>query len=199
MRAWNRKPFQWTGQLPGGPALGAVNLTDKAGTCREFAHGVVYLMRAAGIPAGVDVVPIRGENSAGHLWPFIISKEGRTYVTCTENTDFVPAPEFDIVAAKIYRQKFGLNRRLDSSLPADRNGRPGFFTLPKLTDVTREYKPDGCGDVTIRDIAPGEGALPRLLGQQPLGGRRGLQRGGGGTVQRRLRRRHIRRRPHERG
>ena len=159
MRAWNRKPFQWTGQLPGGPALGAVNLTDKAGTCREFAHGVVYLMRAAGIPAGVDVVPIRGENSAGHLWPFIISKEGRPYVTCTENTDFVPAPEFDIVAAKIYRQKFGLNRRLDSSLPADRNGRPGFFTLPKLTDVTREYKPDGCGDVTIRDIAPGEGPL----------------------------------------
>ena len=76
MRAWNRKPFQWIGQLPGGPALGAVNLTDKAGTCREFAHGVVYLMRAAGIPAGVDVVPIRGENSA--VPPaFIISKEGR--------------------------------------------------------------------------------------------------------------------------
>ncbi|MDE6143420.1 MAG: transglutaminase-like domain-containing protein [Muribaculaceae bacterium] len=77
MEHWNRKEFRWTGQLPSGPALGYANVTDKAGTCREFAHGVVYLMRAAGIPSGIDMVPVRGENSAGHSWPFIIGKDGR--------------------------------------------------------------------------------------------------------------------------
>lgn len=147
IKAWNRKAFQWTGQLPQGPALGMQNLTDKAGTCREFAHGVVYLMRAAGIPAGIDMVPVRGENSAGHSWPFIIGKGGATYVASTENPDFIPAAEFDIVAAKIYRKEFGLNRDIDRGLPADRASRPSTFALPKLSDVTAIYKPGASLDV----------------------------------------------------
>lgn len=152
MRKWNEKEFQWTSQLPSGPAIGIYNLTDKAGTCREFAHGVVYLMRAAGIPSGIDMVPIRGENSASHSWPFIIGKDGKTYVASTENPDFIPASEFDIVAAKIYREEFALNHEIDRSLPSDRWKRPKTFMLPKLRDVTSEYKPNDCLDVELRDI-----------------------------------------------
>ena len=155
MEHWNRKEFRWTGQLPSGPALGYANVTDKAGTCREFAHGVVYLMRAAGIPSGIDMVPVRGENSAGHSWPFIIGKDGRTYVTCTENPSFVPAPEFDIVAAKIYREEFGINDSMDTELPSETSMRPKFLRIPKLTDVTAVYKPSGSHDIALPDIEGG--------------------------------------------
>ncbi|MDE6533128.1 MAG: transglutaminase-like domain-containing protein [Muribaculaceae bacterium] len=155
MEHWNRKEFRWTGQLPSGPALGYANVTDKAGTCREFAHGVVYLMRAAGIPSGIDMVPVRGENSAGHSWPFIIGKDGRTYVTCTENPSFVPAPEFDIVAAKIYREEFGINDSMDTELPSETSMRPKFLRIPKLTDVTAVYKPSGSHDIELPDIEGG--------------------------------------------
>lgn len=155
MGRWNRREFRWTGQLPSGPALGFTNVTDKAGTCREFAHGVVYLMRAAGIPSGIDMVPVRGENSAGHSWPFIIGKEGRTYVACTENPSFVPAPEFDIVAGKIYREEFGINDAVDSALPPDLSERPRFLRVPKLTDVTAFYKPTANHDVVLPEVDGG--------------------------------------------
>lgn len=156
MDRWNRKEFRWTGQLPSGPALGIANVTDKAGTCREFAHGVVYLMRAAGIPSGIDMVPVRGENSAGHSWPFIIGKNGQTYVTCTENTSWVPAPEFDIIAAKIYREEFGVNDAVDSTLPSDPSLRPRFLRVPRLTDVTEAYKPSASHEICLPDVDCGD-------------------------------------------
>lgn len=152
MNRWNRIGFRWTGQLPSGPALGISNITQKAGACREFAHGVVYIMRAAGIPSGIDMVPIRGENSAGHMWPFIIGKDRLTYVTSTENPNFIPASEFDIVAAKIYRTEFAPNFELDHMLPSNRDMRPEQFYMPKISDVTTIYKPGKCMDVEFENI-----------------------------------------------
>ena len=147
---WNESPFRWTSQLPSGPAVGPSIVEDKAGTCLDFAHGVVYLMRGAGIPCGIDMVPVRGENSSAHYWPFIIGKDGRTYVTCTERTEWVPAEEFDIVAAKVYRTEYGINDPLDRSLPEDPGARPRFFRAPLVRDVTREYKPgEGSADIRI--------------------------------------------------
>ncbi|MDE6143419.1 MAG: hypothetical protein K2F94_05025, partial [Muribaculaceae bacterium] len=73
--------------------------------------------------------------------------DGRTYVTCTENPSFVPAPEFDIVAAKIYREEFGINDSMDTELPSETSMRPKFLRIPKLTDVTAVYKPSGSHDM----------------------------------------------------
>lgn len=149
---WNRKEFQWTSMLPAGPSIGYANVIDKSGTCREFAHGVVYLMRAAGIPSGIDMVPIRGENNSAHSWPFIIGRDGKTYVTCTENPSWVPAAEFDIFAAKIYREEFGINDDINSGLPEEISLRPDFFKVPKFSDVTAIYKPNSLHNLTISGV-----------------------------------------------
>lgn len=140
MKKWNEKEFRWTGMLPSGPAIGMANVFDKAGTCLEFAHGAVYLMRALGIPSGIDMVQIRGENNSSHFWPFILDEDGNTYVASTENPDWIPAKDFDISAAKIYRMEFGLNEEY-ASLYDNRSGMPPFFAVPRFSDVTHEYKP----------------------------------------------------------
>lgn len=56
------------------------------------------------------------------------------------------------IAAKIYREEFGVNSATDSALPADMSLRPDFLKVPKLTDVTGVYKPGASHDVTLGDI-----------------------------------------------
>lgn len=150
MTKWNEKEFSWTSQLPSGPSIGINNVFDKAGTCREFAHGAVYLMRAAGIPSGVDMVPIRGENNSDHSWPFVLDENGETYVASTEDPTWKPAKDFDISAAKIYREEFGINEVVRKNI-GNKDPLPLFFSLPMYSDVTREYKPTDCFDLEFED------------------------------------------------
>lgn len=148
LNKWNSQEFKWTSKLPNGPAIGLANVTDKAGTCLEFAHGVVYLMRAIGIPAGVDMVPARGENNSSHFWPFIKDSDGKTYVTCTENPTWVPSDIFDIQAPKIYRLEFSADSSFLKRIPHDVDY-PIYLTPPCVSDVTAEYKPFDCHTIKI--------------------------------------------------
>lgn len=148
MAAWNSKEFKWTGRLPEGPAIGLANVRDKGGSCLEFAHGVVYLMRAAGIPSGIDMVPARGENNSSHFWPFIKDADGKTYVTCTENTTFVPADSFDIRAPKIYRLEYAADSAILERLPVGIDY-PMYLSPPCISDVTSVYKPEGCHTLSL--------------------------------------------------
>ncbi|MBD5332172.1 MAG: transglutaminase domain-containing protein [Bacteroides sp.] len=151
MKKWNEKGFKWTSRLPAVPAVGIANVFDKAGTCREFAHGVVYLMRAAGIPSGIDMVNVRGENNSNHFWPFILDENGNTYVASTEDPMWRPASDFDIQGAKIYRQEYGVDTERMEDMRGYNIGQP-FFALPKYTDVTSSYKPSSNFTLTFNDI-----------------------------------------------
>lgn len=139
IRKWNQKPFQWTGSLPGGPGLGPEISFVKAGTCREFAHGIVYILRACGVPCGIDYVPIRGDDNAPHQWPFVLDREGNTFAASTELPEWIPAYEFHISGAKVYRQEFCINN--SSEFKAITPGKnTALFYPPLMTDVTSSYK-----------------------------------------------------------
>lgn len=139
IRKWNQMPFRWTGSLPDGPGLGPEISFIKAGTCREFAHGIVYILRACGVPCGVDYVPMRGDDNAPHQWPFVLDRNGNTFVASTELPEWIPAREFYISGAKIYRQEFCRNNSPEfKAIAPDKN--TYMFYPPLITDVTESYK-----------------------------------------------------------
>ncbi len=130
---WSGKGYKMSNLMPPGCSLGFRNITNRAGSCKEFAHGAVYLMRAAGIPAGVDIVTAQGERNSTHMWSFIIDENGATRYANLGDTVWNPASEFDIKTPKIYRKEFGVYNN--------------HSILPNCRDVTDEYKPGKCFDL----------------------------------------------------
>lgn len=110
MDEWGKIPFKWTSLFPGGPHIGAHAVEWRSGSCREYTNGVVYLLRALGIPAGIDKAMQRGDNNASHFWAFTLNKNGETYVS--EPKVWTKAKEHDVVKAKVARVTYGVNRML---------------------------------------------------------------------------------------
>lgn len=137
-RKWNEKKFHWTGKLPEGPGIGVCSVNEKAGTCLEFAHGLIYLLRWFGLPATIDMVSVRGTNNSRHFWPVMPDADGTVMVAATEYPEFVNVAGFDIYAAKIFRSEFGVNK---DYLTYAREGTelPPQFAVPLIRDVTADY------------------------------------------------------------
>lgn len=152
---WAERPFKWTAQLPQGPSAGYLSVTLKAGTCLDYAHGAVLIMRAVGIPSGVDMVPVSGDNNSGHFWPFILDREGNTFVSSVDIPRWVRADSLDIHGAKTYRTEFGINMDLAESLSCDESPAP-YLLPPRITDVTSDYNPGKCHRIDLGDIGAGD-------------------------------------------
>lgn len=133
MKFFNKQRFKWTGLFPVGPNLGIKNYYLRAGSCREFAEGVVYLMRAAGIASGIDFVIIRSDDNSPHLWPFIKDENGNTYIATTERPYWHPATDHNVLASKFYRQIFWADESIIKSTNHDN------FMNGHLEDVTSVY------------------------------------------------------------
>ena len=72
--------YRNTALFPVGPHLGPDVLKWHTGSCREFTDAMIYVLRALGIPCGVDRVMVLGDNNASHFWNFVLDKEGKTYI-----------------------------------------------------------------------------------------------------------------------
>lgn len=71
--------YRNTALFPVGPHLGPDVLKWHTGSCREFTDAMIYVLRALGIPCGVDRVMVLGDNNASHFWNFVwIRKERHT-------------------------------------------------------------------------------------------------------------------------
>lgn len=143
MNKWNTKPFKWTSKFPQGVSMGVKNVFLKNGSCREFAEGVVLLMRAIGIPAGIDMVLVRGDANSAHSWPFILDENHKCYITSIENSVWDNTKTLDIPATKIYRLCFSKQDNsysfsMDKSITD--NIHPTFRDM-RMIDVTNEYFP----------------------------------------------------------
>lgn len=136
MNEWEKKPYRWTSMFPNGPHIGPVAVEWKSGSCREYTDGVVYLLRALGIPAGIDRTIQRGDNNASHFWAFTLDKNGETYVS--EPKVWTPAKQHNIVKAKVARSTFGLNRNIVERYDNISNLYP-TFRFPLFKDVSNLY------------------------------------------------------------
>lgn len=143
---WQEQPYNWTMLFPEGPHLGWVTTELKAGSCREFTDGVIYILRSVGIPCGTDKTIMRGDNNASHFWAFVLDKERKTYVT--EPVIWTEATKSSIMMAKAHRVTFGANKEWMEEFGGISRIHP-FFRNACLQDVTSVYNDSTNYQITI--------------------------------------------------
>lgn len=132
--------------FPEGPHLGPATTELKAGSCREFTDGVIYILRSVGIPCGTDKTIMRGDNNASHFWAFVLDKDRKTYVT--EPVIWTEATKSRIMMAKAHRVTFGVNKEwMEES--GDISRIYPTFRNACLQDVTSVYNDSANYQITI--------------------------------------------------
>lgn len=130
----DKNPLEWSSGLPAGPRTGTELFTVRYGDCQDIADRLIYMLRAAGIPAGCDRMILRGDGNSSHMWPFIIDETGRTLIWV--DGCFRPVTERDFNFLKIYRDSF---RHPDKYYTSD----------PFLIDVTDLYVKEGSENLEV--------------------------------------------------
>ncbi len=115
------QPFEWNGDFPPGPRLGAAMTGLTTGDCLDYADRVTFFFRAAGIPCTTDRVPVRGNGNAPHFWAAVIGEGGKTYIF--QDSLLIPSEDHDVKFLKVNRECFS----------GDRDVTAGY-----LSTVTRE-------------------------------------------------------------
>lgn len=134
-----KETYRYTSLLPEGPHVGPALLQWKAGSCRELADMLMYVMRSVGIPCGTDRMMQRGDANASHFWNFIRDRQGNTLITeFPDKNRWMPAPEFDIPRGKVYRTDYSPQPAAIQGEDVPEHLHPAFRT-PFFHDVTAEY------------------------------------------------------------
>lgn len=112
MDTLRKAAYRNTALFPAGPHLGPDVLKWHTGSCREFTDAMIYVLRALGIPCGVDRVMVLGDNNASHFWNFVLDKEGKTYIANLPYEEvWSKAEEYSISRGKCTGQPIVLIRR----------------------------------------------------------------------------------------
>lgn len=136
-----RAPFYFTEQISTDVRIGPNIVDTRGGSCLDLTDMLVYIYRALGIPCGIDMLPIRGNNNATHFWNFTEDKEGKTWYFSMFYWwhRLLEAEKYGDVYGKVYRNTFGLNKKMmNDMLEADDSIHP-IFKYPCIKDVTDLY------------------------------------------------------------
>ena len=116
--------------------------------CTEMAYGqfaesftdaMIYVLRALGIPCGVDRVMVLGDNNASHFWNFVLDKEGKTYIANLPYEEvWSKAEEYSISRGKMYRATYSIDKEAVRKLGKYSDVYPAF-RRPFFRDVTALY------------------------------------------------------------
>ena len=152
--------FEWNGDFPSGPRLGAAMTDLTVGDCLDYADRVTFFFRAAGIPCTTDRVPVRGNGNAPHFWAAVIGEGGKVYIY--QDSLLIPSEDHDVKFLKVNRECFS----------GDRDVTAGY-----LSAVTRELSLSG--DVLKGDA--GDYYLCASSRQEWIPVARGKRTGNGGV------------------
>lgn len=100
--------FEWNGDFPSGPRLGAAMTDLTVGDCLDYADRVTFFFRAAGIPCTTDRVPVRGNGNAPHFWAAVIGEGGKVYIY--QDSLLIPSEDHDVKFLKVNRECFSGDR-----------------------------------------------------------------------------------------
>lgn len=121
----------------------------KMGSCKEYAHLCVALLRTAGIPSAVDFVPQWGNRSLGHEWCAVLLADGVALPFAPgERLGEHFAKRKEDRLPKVFRQTFEKRPESLRMQAHDDEVLPKLFDTPCLADVTDEYVETS--DVTVR-------------------------------------------------
>ncbi|MCD8093620.1 MAG: transglutaminase domain-containing protein [Bacteroides sp.] len=143
--------YRHTSLFPPGPHLGPDVLKWHTGSCREFTDAVIYVLRALGIPCGIDRVLLLGDTNASHFWSFTLDKEGKTYmINLPYDEKWQKAEDYDLVKGKVYRVTYDINKEMVGELKDYPEVYPSF-RRPFFHDVTAIYNGSRNWTITLPD------------------------------------------------
>lgn len=136
-----RTPHYFTGEMGTSVRVGPRIADWRSGSCLDLCDALVYIYRALGIPCGIEELPLRGNNNVPHYWIFVDDPEGQTWFSSMfyRRPRFLKAEDYVDVYGKVFRQKFGLNRRIIEEMDVGPKDVHPVFRYPCFEDVTRIY------------------------------------------------------------
>ena len=124
----------------------------KLGACKHQVHYTALMMRANGLPVGMDYTPRWGNKKNGHEWNIILKDDGKFYPFDASKTSFSVEYDHDRFVAKVFRKTF-VPYLKEIPLPLSDELPPDFYDFNRR-DVTQEYKK--VVDLKIPMIYPAE-------------------------------------------
>ena len=108
------------------------------GSCKDYVRYATYVMRACGIPVGVDFTPQWPFRSPSHYWNILLENRGKNkpFVGGESNPGYPNKDDYKM--AKVYRCTFGYQ---EQSLYAQKGNDtiPQTLDSPFIKDVSDEY------------------------------------------------------------
>ena len=133
------------GFLPHFPSSALINY--RTGSCRDMTNAAVYIMRAVGIPVGIDMVQQWPYKNLGHIWNTVLDRDGKNVMfMCVDQSPGIPH-KAGTKKGKVYRQTYAINPQSLAMQRTKEDIIPAFFSNPKIKDVTDEYVP--CFNVSL--------------------------------------------------
>lgn len=136
-----KAPVYFTGLFEPSPHIGPKVVDWHSGSCKEFTDLLLYVYRAVGLPCAKDIMLMRGNRNAPHSWNVMFDKRGGFYYfTLLDNMTAPGRPDaYWDPKGKVYRETFGVNRRMIDSLDTAPECLHPTFRYPCMADVTAAY------------------------------------------------------------
>lgn len=110
----------------------------RMGTCDDYARYTSYVMRACGIPVGIDFTPQWPFRSSSHAWNVLLENSGKNipFMGGESNPGYPNKPGYKM--AKVFRKTFAYQKGSLYALKGDENI-PGTLNSPFIKDVSSDY------------------------------------------------------------
>jgi hypothetical protein len=136
----SRRWIQWDQKPHGYPYPSALNvLENRIGDCFELSAFSCYVMRALGIPGGIECYLQYPYGQGHHLWNYIPDSLGNTWEFSMNGYRPRPAKREKPGMGRVFRQCFGIQKE---SLPLITKGRkdlPPLLNNAFIKDVSENY------------------------------------------------------------
>ena len=112
----------------------------RMGECRDYSVFAAYVMRACGIPVGVDFTPQWPDRALNHYWNVVLDNTGKNvpFLGADSNPEYSTKPGQKM--AKVYRLTFARQPQSLHALNSKWNERvPDVLNSPFMKDVSDEY------------------------------------------------------------
>ena len=121
--------------FPGAATL----LSNRIGSCYELAHLGAYVMRAVGIPGGIDGYLQYPYGAGIHRWNFILDNKGNTWEFSMNAYRPRPAKRESPFMGRVFRQCFGVQAQSLPIATGMRKDLPPLLNSAFIKDVSEQY------------------------------------------------------------
>lgn len=110
-----------------------------SGPCDSYTYLANAVMRANGIPSGMDFTPQWPFRSLGHSWNFLVNNTKKEIVFEAAGDKVGTPHKLDHIMVKVFRKTYKINKDIEELIKKQKNRVPILFSTPYIQDVTDKY------------------------------------------------------------